>query len=85
VRISTLSDRNAGETELGVVFASTEGVDDPAFDRCLAMLCEKAEAIGATALLGLQVVQSQFQWNARTSLLATAYGGADGLQDERQT
>jgi phytoene/squalene synthetase len=85
VRISTLSDRNAGETELGVVFASTEGVDDPAFDRCLAMLCERAEAIGATALLGLQVVQSQFQWNARTSLLATAYGSADGLQGERQT
>jgi uncharacterized protein YbjQ (UPF0145 family) len=41
------------------------------------MLSEKAEAIGATALLGLQVVQSQFQWNARTSLVATAYGSAD--------
>jgi uncharacterized protein YbjQ (UPF0145 family) len=77
MRISTLSDHNPGDTELGVVFASAEGIDDHAFDRCLAMLSEKAEAIGATALLGLQVVQSQFQWNARTSLVATAYGSAD--------
>jgi hypothetical protein len=76
MRISTLSDRSAGDTELGVVFASTEGVTDPAFDQCLAILVEKAEAMGATALLGLQVVQSQFQWNPRTSLLATAYRNA---------
>ncbi len=35
-------------------------------------MTHKAEALGATALLGLQLVQSQFQWNQRTSLLATA-------------
>jgi hypothetical protein len=77
MRISTLSHRNTGGTELGVVFASTEGVNASAFDECLAMLVEKAEAMGATALLGLQVVQSQFQWNPRTSLVATAYKGVD--------
>jgi hypothetical protein len=76
VRISTLSDRNAGDTELGVVFATTDGVSAPDFERCLAILVEKAEAMGATAVIGLQVVQSQFQWNPRTSLLATAYRSA---------
>ncbi len=35
-------------------------------------MTHKAEALGATALLGLQLVQSQFQWNQRTSLLPTA-------------
>ncbi len=40
--------------------------------RCLHELKEKAEKLGATGLVGLQLVQSQFQWNQRTSLLATA-------------
>ena len=35
------------------------------YDECLKHLTQKAEALGATALLGLQLVQSQFQWNQR--------------------
>jgi uncharacterized protein YbjQ (UPF0145 family) len=62
----------AGETELGVVYASVEGVNDGSYDECLHELKRKAEALGATGLVGMQLVQSQFQWNQRTSLLATA-------------
>ncbi len=70
--VSTLPDRPAGSTELGVVYASVEGVNELSFDECLAELTHKAHALGATALVGMQLVQSQFQWNQRTSLLATA-------------
>ena len=62
----------AGARELGVVYASVEGVNEHSFDECLAELTHKAQALGATALIGMQLVQSQFQWNQRTSLLATA-------------
>jgi uncharacterized protein YbjQ (UPF0145 family) len=72
MRISTLPQMAAGEFELGVVYASVEGVNDGSYDECLHELKEKAEHLGATALVGLQLVQSQFQWNQRTSLLATA-------------
>ncbi|HXC54862.1 MAG TPA: hypothetical protein VNU97_06180 [Rhizomicrobium sp.] len=72
MRISTLAHKADGETELGVVYASVEGVNDSSYDECLHELKEKAKALGATALIGLQLVQSQFQWNQRTSLLATA-------------
>jgi uncharacterized protein YbjQ (UPF0145 family) len=54
------------------VYASVEGVNDHSFDACMAELTRKAQALGATALIGMQLVQSQFQWNQRTSLLATA-------------
>ena len=78
MRVSTLPQRTASEIELGVVYASVEGVNDASYDECLHELREKAERLGATALIGLQLVQSQFQWNQRTSLLATAVkdGGA---------
>ena len=72
MRVSTLSDRAAGVTELGVVYASVEGVNENSFHECLEELTRKAEALGATALIAMQLVQSQFQWNQRTSLLATA-------------
>jgi len=72
MRISTLPAKAATETELGVVYASVEGVNEHSYEECLAELEEKAKALGATALIGLQLVQSQFQWNQRTSLLATA-------------
>jgi uncharacterized protein YbjQ (UPF0145 family) len=72
VRISTLSGIAAGEVELGIVYASVEGVNEQSFDECLHELKEKAAALGATGLIGMQLVQSQFQWNQRTSLLATA-------------
>jgi len=72
MRVSTLSDRAAAAIELGVVYASVEGVNENSFHECLQELTHKAEALGATALIAMQLVQSQFQWNRRTSLLATA-------------
>ncbi|MEI9988771.1 MAG: hypothetical protein WDM86_01925 [Rhizomicrobium sp.] len=72
MRISTLPARAETEVELGVLYASVEGVNENSFAECLAELEEKAKALGATALIGVQLVQSQFQWNQRTSLLATA-------------
>ena len=72
MRVSTLSDRTPGDVELGVVYASVEGVNENSFQECLDELTHKAQGFGATALIGLQLVQSQFQWNQRTSLLATA-------------
>jgi len=72
MRVSTLPQSPAGAQELGVVYASVEGVNDESYDECLHHLHAKAEALGANALVGMQLVQSQFQWNQRTSLLATA-------------
>ena len=72
MRASTLPRLDAGETELGVVYASVEGVNEKSYDEALHELKEKAAALGATRLAGMQLVQSQFQWNQRTSLLATA-------------
>jgi uncharacterized protein YbjQ (UPF0145 family) len=72
MRVSSLSERTAGSTELGVVYASVEGVNENSFHECLEELTHKGHALGANALIGLQLVQSQFQWNQRTSLLATA-------------
>ncbi len=72
MRISTLTQLQDGETDLGVVYASVEGVNENSYEECLHELKEKAKALGATGLVGMQLVQSQFQWNQRTSLLATA-------------
>ena len=72
MRVSTLSERGPDAIELGVAYASVEGVNETSFQECLEELTHKAHALGATALIGLQLVQSQFQWNQRTSLLATA-------------
>lgn len=64
---------------VGIVHASVEGVEDEAVAAALAELRKRAEELGAGALVALQCVQSQFQWNARTTLLATAVG-AGGKQ-----
>jgi uncharacterized protein YbjQ (UPF0145 family) len=72
MRISTLNALPAGHEEIGVVYASVEGVNEHSYDECLKELTRKAKELGATALIALQLVQSQFQWNQRTSLLATA-------------
>lgn len=72
MRITTLNTLTPGDHELGVVYASVEGVNEHSYEECLHELKEKGEALGASALIGLQLVQSQFQWNQRTSLLATA-------------
>ena len=72
MRVSTLNTLSPGDVELGVVYASVEGVNEKSYDECIEHLIHKAQALGATALVGVQLVQSQFQWNQRTSLLATA-------------
>ena len=72
MRVSTLNTLAAGDVELGVVYASVEGVNESSYQECLEKLLHKAEALGATAVIAVQLVQSQFQWNQRTSLLATA-------------
>ena len=72
MRISTLNALPAGHEELGVVYASVEGVNEHSYEECLEELTHKAKELGATALIALQLLQSQFQWNQRTSLLATA-------------
>jgi uncharacterized protein YbjQ (UPF0145 family) len=76
MHISTLTVIAPSDRELGVIYASVEGVNEESFDECLHALKKKAEVLGATALIGLQLVQSQFQWNQRTSLLATAVKAA---------
>ena len=72
MRVSSLSHLAPGDVELGVVYASVEGVNENSYQECLDELLHKAQALGATAVIALQLVQSQFQWNQRTSLLATA-------------
>ena len=72
MRVSTLNHLANGAAELGVVHASIEGVNERSYDECLCELKEHAAALGANALIGLQLIQSQGQWNQRTSLLATA-------------
>ena len=59
MRISTLPHLGAGESELGVVYASVEGVNEHSYEECLHELKDKAKALGATALVGLQLAQSQ--------------------------
>ena len=72
MHISSLNALPPGDEELGVVYASVEGVNETSYEECLEKLIYKAHGLGATALVALQLVQSQFQWNQRTSLLATA-------------
>jgi len=72
MRVSSLNALPTGHEELGVVYASVEGVNEDSFRECLQELIHKADGLGATALIALQLVQSQFQWNQRTSLMATA-------------
>ncbi len=72
MRVSTLNHLANGAAELGVVYASIEGANERSYHECLRELQERAAALGANALVGLQMVQSQGQWNPRTSLLATA-------------
>ncbi len=75
MRVSSLNALPAGHEELGVVYASVEGVNEKSYEECLEELVHKAHALGPTGLIALQLVQSQFQWNQRTSLLATAVRG----------
>jgi uncharacterized protein YbjQ (UPF0145 family) len=68
ISVSTLKNRPNCVVELGVVYASVEGIKDDSFDACLAELTQKAQNLGATSIVGIQLVQSQ----CHTSLLATA-------------
>jgi hypothetical protein len=76
MRITTLAEKLAGETDLGAVYASVEGVNENSYDECLHELKEKLKALGGTGIIDLKLVQSQFQWNQRTSLLGTAVKAA---------
>ncbi len=68
MRVSTLNTLAPGDAELGVVYASVEGVNENSYQECLEKLTHEAQALGATAVIALQLVQSQFPWNQRTSL-----------------
>jgi uncharacterized protein YbjQ (UPF0145 family) len=72
MRVTCLHILAEGQEDIGVVYASVEGVNEDSFRECLEELTHKAKGLGATGLIALQLVQSQFQWNQRTSLLATA-------------
>ena len=47
MRISSLSNLAADQTELGVVYASVEGVNEHSYEECLHELKEKGKALGA--------------------------------------
>jgi uncharacterized protein YbjQ (UPF0145 family) len=72
MRVTCVNALEEGKQDLGVVYASVEGVNEDSFQECLEQMIHKAKELGATGLIALQLVQSQFQWNQRTSLLATA-------------
>ena len=72
MRVSSLNVLATGYVELGVVYTSVEGVNENSYEECFEQLIHKAAALGATAVVALQLVQSQFQLNQRTSLPATA-------------
>jgi uncharacterized protein YbjQ (UPF0145 family) len=72
MHVTCLNTLESGQHDLGVVYAFVEGVNEESFEACLEELVHKAKELGATGLIALQLVQSQFQWNQRTSLLATA-------------
>lgn len=78
MRISSLNALPPGREEFGVVYASAEGVNEASYEEYLEKLIHKAHGLGGTALVALQLVQSQFQWNQRTGLLATAVRGRGG-------
>jgi hypothetical protein len=68
IGVSTLQHRPNGAVELGVVYAIVEGIKDDSFDACLAELMQKAQNLGATSIVGMQLMQTQYY----TSLVATA-------------
>ena len=72
MRVSTRTHLMPGEVELGVVHATRREAEEDTFQEVLEDLIHRAAELGATGLIGLQLVQSQFQWNQRTSLVATA-------------
>ncbi len=51
---------------------ASPGVNETSCQECLHELEHKAKALGATAIIDLKLVQSQFQWNQRTGLIAAA-------------
>ena len=51
MRVSTLNTLSPGDVELGVVYASVEGVNEKSYDECIEQLTHKAQALGATTLV----------------------------------
>jgi len=69
---STTTTLAAGQTLLGLVHASVEGVEEESLKQALEVLDGRAVAMGADAIIGIQVAQTNFQWQPRTTLLGTA-------------
>ena len=65
MRISTLPHPDDGQTELGVVYASIEGVNEKSYDECLHELKEKAKSLGASQLAMPRSVRSARAGNRR--------------------
>ena len=76
MHISSLNALPPGDEELGVVYASVEGVNETSYEECLEKLIHKAHGLGATALVALQLVQSQFQWISAPACLRPRCGHA---------
>jgi uncharacterized protein YbjQ (UPF0145 family) len=72
MRVSTLNHLTEDEVELGIVYASVEGVNEQDITECMHAVTSKAKEMGASGIIGLQLVQSNFQWSPRTSLMGTA-------------
>jgi uncharacterized protein YbjQ (UPF0145 family) len=75
MRISSLTHLEVGEVELGIVYASVEGVNEHDITECMHTITNKAKEMGAAGIIGLQLVQSNFQWSPRTTLMGTAVKG----------
>jgi hypothetical protein len=58
--ISTLRNLAPGGVELGVVYASVEGVNDESYKECVEELMHYGHKLGATALIGLWSRPSPF-------------------------
>ncbi|MHB8572202.1 MAG: heavy metal-binding domain-containing protein [Candidatus Dormibacteria bacterium] len=70
MRMTTLPE--GGGTHVGLVHASVEGVDDEAVREALELMERRAHEQGADAVVGIQLAQSNFQWNPRTTVVGTA-------------
>jgi uncharacterized protein YbjQ (UPF0145 family) len=72
MRLTTLSLAADTSTYVGLVYAVVEGTEEEALKEAIEELEKRAESLGANAVIGIQVAQSNFQWNPRTVLLGPA-------------
>ena len=72
MRLTTLSLAADTSSYVGLVYAVVEGTEEQALKEAVEELEKRAGALGANAVVGIQVAQSNFQWNPRTVLIGTA-------------